>query len=159
MLIHMAGPVGELNVRPAEGKTASRAWQLTGVQLCWTSWLWWRWWSAADMIVQVRTWLGVPYATPPVAALRFRPPRPVLRASGKIDSNCVKENIGWIKIEKTWTVPFSIVTITISNTSSGWRPRSKTKIPVWELRCAQTKITVFIIFIPDPMVKMIIRDA
>merc|ERR1719220_3134158 len=25
---------------------------------------------------QVRTWLGVPYATPPLDALRFRPPSP-----------------------------------------------------------------------------------
>ena len=58
------------------------------------------------MIVQVRTWLGVPYATPPVAALRFRPPRPVLRASGEIDNNRVKKNIGWIKIEKTLNSPF-----------------------------------------------------
>ena len=34
--------------------------------------------------LQVRTWLGVPYATPPLAALRFRPPRPALWANGKI---------------------------------------------------------------------------
>merc|ERR1719150_3553277 len=31
---------------------------------------------------QVRIWLGVPYATPPLDALRFRPPRPALRAKG-----------------------------------------------------------------------------
>ena len=30
----------------------------------------------------VRTWLGVPYATPPLDALRFKPPRPALRENG-----------------------------------------------------------------------------
>jgi para-nitrobenzyl esterase len=79
----------------------------------------------------VTSWLGIPYAQPPVGALRFRAPQPVRPAPGIVDANrfgaASLQTIGSVV---AWIYPPQDQQSEGCLTLNVWSPRRDTRLPV-----------------------------
>jgi para-nitrobenzyl esterase len=78
---------------------------------------------------EVRVFKGVPYAQPPVGALRWRPPQPAQAWTGVRDaqafgSDCMQNRVGWDDTQTKLPVSEDCLTLNV------WAPSNAAKAPV-----------------------------
>ncbi len=79
----------------------------------------------------VSAWLGIPYAQPPVGALRFRSPQPVIAADGVVDATQFgAASVQTLPLYATWIYQTPVAQSEDCLTVNVWAPTGAHKAPV-----------------------------